>query len=41
MGTLILGPCPCKVCGQPLWWGRRNGLLMWVGRDGRKHACPA
>jgi len=41
-GKVLLGPCPCHSCGEPLWYGRRNGWPpMWVGRDGRKHVCAA
>lgn len=44
----ILGPCPCQVCGEPLYWARRNtrvlnvvvGSLRWRDWTGRIHKCP-
>jgi hypothetical protein len=43
----ILGPCPCRVCGEPLWWAKRmsryltiNALRVgWREQGGRLHRC--
>lgn len=45
----ILGPCPCSLCGESLYWARRNtrvenvtvGSLRWRGWDGRIHKCTS
>ena len=37
---VVIGPCPCSWCGDPLYW---NGLL-WnerVGGHRRRHICSA
>lgn len=46
----LLGPCPCKGCGQPVWWAHSQtrdgwngaiikGLLKWRESGGRIHKC--
>lgn len=31
----ILGPCPCRACGEPVSWVG----TAWVGADGWVHSC--
>ena len=45
---VILGPCPCQGCREPLYWAkwptRRLGntvfQIAWREEDGEPHRCP-
>lgn len=33
---LVLGPCPCKTCGEAVWWDGKG----WVRVVGQHLAVP-
>lgn len=44
LADIILGPCPCQRCGEPVWWARskRYGSPpAWRDANGHRHFCEA